>query len=261
MSGTWKVTGVWSHAALKGMASTAFPRDMKSTGVPAMTADRLFCVAFHVALPAIAYILASGGHYEAALAKMGYATYAIAGNRKLLLHALDVFYGVRWAVQDVVQMSGKGGFGGALKVSLIHLVLHVSMTWIIVLATPGLPADITPREMLGAGIMVAGGLLQSVSETQRYLFKRKPANAGKLHTGGLFSIARFINTTGHVMRDVGVAVFTGVPKVLAVFFVPDGLLMTSICATETVAYMRAKYRAAYTAYERKTPALFIPGVW
>ena len=111
MSDSWKVTGVRSHAALNGMASTAFPRDMNSKGVPAITGDRLFCVAWHLALPAMAYILACNGHYEAALAKMGYATYSIAANRKLLLHALDVFYGLRWAVQDIVQLSGKGGTG------------------------------------------------------------------------------------------------------------------------------------------------------
>lgn len=42
---------------------------------------------------------------------------------------------------------------------------------------------------------------------------------------------------------------------------PDYLLLTSICATETVAYMRAKYKEKYAAYEKAVPALFVPGLW
>jgi protein-S-isoprenylcysteine O-methyltransferase Ste14 len=48
---------------------------------------------------------------------------------------------------------------------------------------------------------------------------------------------------------------------ICVFAGPDYLLLTSICATETVAYMRAKYEEKYAAYEKAVPALFVPGLW
>ncbi len=48
---------------------------------------------------------------------------------------------------------------------------------------------------------------------------------------------------------------------ICVFAGPDYLLLTSICATETVAYMRAKYKEKYAAYEKAVPALFVPGLW
>jgi len=262
MSESWRIQVPKAlHSALSGVATTAFTRDMKSEGVPKMTGDRVFCVCYHLALPAVAYVLSTGGYYEAALAKMGVATYALAANRKLMLHALDVLYGVRWAVQDVVQLSGKGGYLTSSKVAFFHYTLHTSVTWMLVYATPGLPNGIVPREMAGATIMVVGGLLQCVPEVQRYLFKRKPENAGKLHTGGLFSLARFINTSGHVLRDVGATILTRTPHLIPIFFMVDYPLMTVLCATETVAYMRAKYKAAYAAYEATTPSLFIPGVW
>lgn len=44
--------------------------------------------------------------------------------------------------------------------------------------------------------------------SQRYLFKTQPANKEKLHTGGLFAYARFINHTGHVLYDVANALLS-----------------------------------------------------
>ena len=109
--------------------------------------------------------------------------------------------------------------------------------------------------------MVFGGLLQVISEIQRYVFKQERFNAGKLHTGGLFRYARFINSTAHVLRDIGAVILTGNIYHAVPFVIPDYLLLTSICAKETVAYMRLKYKLAYTKYEQETEALFIPGIW
>lgn len=164
-------------------------------------------------------------------------------------------------VQGFVQLSSKGGFAESFKVATFHHVLHTAFTWLEFYAAPSLPAELSGREALGAGVMVATGALQCVSETQRYLFKRKKSYAGKLHTGGLFSVARFINTTGHMLRDVGAVLCTGNKYLAGLFLLPDYLLMSSICATETVAYMRLKYKEKYAAYEKKVPALFVPGLW
>jgi hypothetical protein len=253
----WKV----KRAIMSGFDTTAFPRDLNSTGVPAMSSDRALCIALNLAIPVASYYLSTGGHYQAVLASAGVATYALSSARQYMLRALDVFYGLRWATQDFVQLSGKGGFAAALKVASFHHVLHTAFTWMSFYAAPALPVTLTAREVAGAGVMVLGGALQCVSETQRYLFKRDKANAGKLHTGGLFGVARFINTTGHVLRDAGAVICTGNAWLAGLFVVPDYLLMSSICATETVAYMRLKYKERYTAYEKKTPALFVPGLW
>ena len=255
---SWKIKG----SIFEGIDTTAHPRDMKAKGVPAWTGDRILRLIGHLALPAAAYVLSTDGHYEGALAKMGVATFAIAANRKLMLHALDAFYGLRWAAQDVTQMSGIGGYFGAVKVLFFHNFLHTAVTWMLMYANPvASSTEITPREMVGAGTMVVAGLLQTVPSVQLYLFKRQPANAGKLFTKGLFGVARFISTTGHVLRYIGAVILTGEPKFIVPFIVVDYPLMASLCAKETVAYMRTKYKAAYAAYERKVPALFIPGIW
>ena len=256
-AGAWKV----KRAIMSGFDTTAYPRDLNSTGVPAMSADRALCIALSLAIPVASYYLSTGGHYEAALASAGVATYALSQTRQNMLRALDVFYGARWATQDFVQLSGKGGFLQALKVAGFHHVLHTAFTWMSFYAAPALPAALSKREVAGACVVVLGGALQCVSEAQRYLFKRKKANAGKLHMCGLFGIARFINTTGHVLRDVGVVILTANTWLAGAFAVPDFLLMKSICATETVAYMRLKYKEKYASYEKKTPALFVPGLW
>ena len=59
----------------------------------------------------------------------------------------------------------------------------------------------------------------------------------------------------------GAGILTGEPKFIVPFIVVDYPLMASLCAKETVAYMRTKYKAAYAAYEKSVPSLFIPGIW
>lgn len=53
-----------------------------------------------------------------------------------------------------------------------------------------------------------GSLLTSVSEWQRWRWKKLPANLGKLYVGGLFGIAQHINYFGEVLTFAGWALLT-----------------------------------------------------
>ena len=81
---------------------------------------------------------------------------------------------------------------------------------------------------------------------------------------GLGILPRKVRTTAEAaerVRSDGAVILTGEPKFIVPFIVVDYPLMASLCAKETVAYMRTKYKAAYAAYESNVPALFIPGIW
>ena len=47
----WKV----KRAIMSGFDTTAYPRDLNSTGVPAMSADRALCIALNLAIPVASY--------------------------------------------------------------------------------------------------------------------------------------------------------------------------------------------------------------
>jgi hypothetical protein len=78
---------------------------------------------------------------------------------------------------------------------------------------------------------------------------------------GLFGYARFINHTGHVLRDVGAALLARSYTLMAFTALSSYNLLGPV-TQGTIVHLKAKYGAAqYAAYEKKTPALFLPGVY
>ncbi|KAG6862461.1 hypothetical protein C0995_000007 [Termitomyces sp. Mi166 len=63
--------------------------------------------------------------------------------------------------------------------------------------------------LVGSTAYVTGVLLELVSEIQRKRFKKDSRNKGKNYSGGLFSLARHINYTGHILMRGGYALAAG----------------------------------------------------
>jgi protein-S-isoprenylcysteine O-methyltransferase Ste14 len=59
--------------------------------------------------------------------------------------------------------------------------------------------------LVGGSLYVAGMVVEIVAELQRKKFKKDPKNAGKVCTGGLWSVARHVNYTGYLLWRTGFA--------------------------------------------------------
>ncbi|KAG5647329.1 hypothetical protein DXG03_000397 [Asterophora parasitica] len=57
--------------------------------------------------------------------------------------------------------------------------------------------------VVGTVVYVLGTVIEVLSEVQRKRFKDDPRNKGKNYAGGLFSLARHINYTGHLLMRAG----------------------------------------------------------
>lgn len=182
----------------------------------------------------------------------------LSDDRKALYMFLCAFYAVRWAVGMIVMM-GSVDLRTAVVVAVIHIFLHELPYVVFSMGFWGATTDLTARDYVAAGLMVLAGVLQHGSELQRWFFKRDPGNRGRIHTSGLFALARGINHTGHILRDLASCLFAPNPVLLLYLLGAYDLVFRIV--PETVDHMRKKYGEAYEKYEKATPALFIPGVY
>ncbi len=109
-------------------------------------------------------------------------------------------------------------------------------------------------EVLGIGLFVIGSFINTYSEHQRRRFKRRPENAGKLFTGGLFALSMHPNYFGDLLWVGGYACVTRnawswlVPAFLFCFFYFFNI-------PKLDRYLRDRYGEAFKAYESRTKRL------
>lgn len=158
-------------------------------------------------------------------------------------------------------------------VTLFYL-LHRKMVWAEVATIPlafllyyvGFAILILPNgqplgglDYFAVVLFVFGGVLNTGSELQRDIFKKRPENKGKLFTGGLFAWSMHINFFGDVLWVTAFALVAGhwlgvaIPVLLLVLF-----MASLIPALDT--YLRGRYGDDFIAYEKATKRL-IPFVW
>lgn len=63
--------------------------------------------------------------------------------------------------------------------------------------------------LIGSALFATGIAIELGSEVQRLLFKRDPANKGKVYQGGLFGLSRHINYFGYTLWRSGYAMASG----------------------------------------------------
>ncbi|MEM9219211.1 MAG: hypothetical protein AAGD25_33370 [Cyanobacteria bacterium P01_F01_bin.150] len=106
---------------------------------------------------------------------------------------------------------------------------------------------------------ILGEVLQHASEAQRYFWKH--SNPGKLYTGGLFVRARFINHTGHILRDMSAFLFAPTNLFFWLLQLLFPFQRLPKVTDEAIIHLRQKYGKDYKDYEKKVPWLLIPGIY
>ncbi len=108
-------------------------------------------------------------------------------------------------------------------------------------------------------LYLGGSTISTVSEASRYRWKRDPANAGKLYTGGLFKQVRHVNYTADAMLFTGLALLTHYPWMLAIPFIMISNFVFYLVPNKEI-YLRHRYRRAFKEYQERTKAL-VPYIW
>ncbi|MEM6889191.1 MAG: DUF1295 domain-containing protein [Pseudomonadota bacterium] len=230
--------------------------------MPGLETGRLIAAILHLLWPFLTYLLMFHGYYESFLSQL-FPVNHLTPERMMLYLSLDIFYGVRWAFGCMTMQSRNPLYWSIGFLGIFKFILHqVSYQVFSVIAFPGF-LNTSPElgliDYIAAAGCIAGGVLQHGSEAQRYFFKRK--NPGKLHTTGFFAWARFINHTGHMLRDVSALLFAPANLFFWLLQLPFPFTRLQVVMKEGIEHMRKKYGKDYEEYEKKVPWLLVPGVY
>jgi steroid 5-alpha reductase family enzyme len=136
--------------------------------------------------------------------------------RKLLLCTLVTIWGIRLALHLGIRNIGKPeDFRYAhwraengerwwwvlfFQVFLLQgFLIWVISAPIIAAQTSGFPAILTPLDWLGTWVWIVGFGFETIGDLQLMIFKRDPANCGKLLTAGLWKFTRHPNYFGEAV--------------------------------------------------------------
>lgn len=172
----------------------------------------------------------------------------------LLLTCSIIFY-VRLAFCSLVFIKRKVSWfeGGAVGLLYGFLIVMFSVWG----SHPSLSSGFV--EIAGIVLFVAGSIINSASDYQRYAWKKRPENAGHLYTKGLFKYAMHINFFGDTVMFAGYAMVTrngmSFIPVVAIFL---NFIFVQIPSLDD--YLGQRYGEELTGYASRTKKL-IPFIY
>lgn len=176
--------------------------------------------------------------------------------RRALVAAFAVIYLVRTIIGMQVLLKRRFGWAEASIVLAIFISSHAIFAGLS-LANPHPLAP--PVTVLAVALFVIGSWLNTASEYQRFLWKRRPENRGRAHTGGLFRYAAHINYFGDTVMFSGYALATGSLWAFAIpAYMTAGFIFQHIPNLD--AYLSKKYGVEFDNYAARTRK-FIPFVY
>ncbi|MDH4021106.1 MAG: DUF1295 domain-containing protein, partial [Xanthomonadales bacterium] len=114
-------------------------------------------------------------------------------------------------------------------------------------------------DLFALGLYLSGSYLNSASEVQRKLWKKKPSSKGHCFTGGLFRYSMHMNYFGDVVLFTGWSLLTatfwtlGLPLLMLLMF-----MFVHIPPLDE--YLAERYGEEFAVYRVRTKRL-IPLVW
>lgn len=180
-----------------------------------------------------------------------------AGNsaRQLLILSCGLIYFARFTVCMFIFVKRNiGWFEGGL----------VSFLWFMMFYLFGISAGSHPEplgliDMVGVILFLIGSTINTAADYQRFIWKEKADNKGRLYTGGLFQYAMHINYFGDGVMYVGLALITLEWICLCVSI---GIIVNFIVLQIPMLdkHLSERYGAEFREYAKKTKKL-IPFVY
>jgi steroid 5-alpha reductase family enzyme len=196
--------------------------------------------------------------------------------RGLLVLSMTVIWGLRLTLHLAIRNTGAGEdfryatwreetgptfwWKSFFKVFLLQAVVLwiVSSPLLLAWRNSGKP-DLTLLDVIGIVFWVFGFIFESVADLQLALFKRNPANTGKIMSSGLWSLSRHPNYFGEAVLWWGIGlVAMSAAGWLAV--IGPALITFSLVRVSGVTMLDTglvERRPGYAEYIRTTPA-FLP---
>lgn len=114
-------------------------------------------------------------------------------------------------------------------------------------------------DIIGVFLFLIGSYINTLADYQRYAWKRKIENKGRLYTEGLFKYSMHVNYLGDSVSYVGLALVT---QELVCIFVSIGIVVNFIVLQIPMLdkHLRKKYGDEFKEYDRQTRK-FIPFIY
>ena len=135
----------------------------------------------------------------------------------------------------------------------------VSFLWFMMFYLFGVSAGSHPEplgfiDLVGIFLFVIGSIINSAADYQRFAWKKKVENRGRLFTGGLYQYAMHINYFGDGVMYVGLALMT---LEWLCLFVSIGIIVNFIVLQIPMLdrHLANRYGAEFQAYSRRTRKL------
>ena len=121
------------------------------------------------------------------------------------------------------------------------------------------PEPLGGIEMVGVCLYLVGSIINTMADYQRYAWKRKIENKGRLYTLGLFQHAMHINYFGDSLVYIGLALIT---REWVCLYVALGIIVNFIVLQIPMLdrHLKNRYGDAFDEYAKRTKK-FIPFVY
>jgi protein-S-isoprenylcysteine O-methyltransferase Ste14 len=170
--------------------------------------------------------------------------------RRILLAAALSIYLVRLCFTQFVFLKRTLTWREAGMIAPWIFVLYLSFS----LAGGTNPATTDALTTVGVGFFVAGSWMNTYAEYERNAWKKRPENAGRLYTLGLFRYSRHPNYLGDLLSFTGLALLTGRWVMVAIPLVMlGGFIFVNIPMLDS--HLHDHYGDAFDAYARNTARL------
>jgi protein-S-isoprenylcysteine O-methyltransferase Ste14 len=175
--------------------------------------------------------------------------------RQILLFSCCMLYFARFTVDMFVFVQRKiGWFEGGL-VSFLFFMLF----YLYGVSAGRHPEPVGLIEIIGLFLFLSGSYINTTAGYQRFAWKSKSENRGRLFTRGLFRYSMHINYFGDSVTYIGLALITREPVCLYVSF---GIVVNFIVIQIPILdrHLSQKYGAEFADYAKQTRK-FVPFVY
>ncbi|MEC8195444.1 MAG: DUF1295 domain-containing protein [Pseudomonadota bacterium] len=174
--------------------------------------------------------------------------------RAKLLAACAVLYFLRHLITLFVLLKRKVELSEALGLSAFMALFEIGFLLLGAGILRETAVPFSGMDMLALGLIAFGSYLNTGSELQRMIWKKRPESKGRCYTGGLFKHSMHINYFGDMVLFVGWALLTISWLAFVIpLFMTVGFVFFHIPGLD--AYLSQRYGTEFDAYAAKTAKL------
>ncbi|CAF3669797.1 unnamed protein product [Rotaria sp. Silwood1] len=208
--------------------------------------------------PYLQYLLLFQGYGHQILSTCGIVTVP-AGPKGTVLVAMAAGCALKQIISMTYILEVRVPYSSVILICIYNTVVNSLASLSSLIYSPS--SELGISQYAGISLFIVGTFTELISELQRKQFKDKPANQGKLYTGGLFSLARHINYGSYTLWRTGLVLTSGNYWLAALLFICHMWDFTKRAAPQLGDYCSKRYGEDWKKYEHDVPNILFPYVW